>query len=199
MFYDIRRIMKGSSIRREQVFFCHQSMDIFAPCNVALPSTHGVTLRTPCRCWVSKSWPATRTASSRSWRSDSTVRSKLGPGLGLAFREPHPWLACPAWYRIGPKEPATNQQAKRLFMQFAVKCEGNHSRWRVGNGTTRWAATYKLQMESWSPNKRPKIHGWKGSKNGQVIIIRQTFRLIFGVSIGKIEFKSWFRGPCGRE
>ena len=81
MFYDIWRIMKGSSIRREQVPFCHRSMDIFAPFDVALPSSARCNAAAPCRCWVSKSWPATRTASSRSWRSDSTAQCKLGPGF----------------------------------------------------------------------------------------------------------------------
>lgn len=154
--------------------------------------------------------------SSRSWRSDSTVRSKsrshpCTPATPqrrrptrarsntpeketqnrIDFPRPASRLATGVVSQLG-EQTASNQQASP-FHPVAVKCKGNHSRWS-GEWHDQVGCYLRLQMESWSPNKRPKIHGWKGSKNGEVIIIMQinlqAYWVIFGVSIGKIEFKN---------
>ena len=114
--------------------FCHRSMDIFACMQCCLKTffrlTHGGNAAAKRHVAVGSAGhdhnsrtdrTATRNATSRSWRSDSTVRSKLGPGLGLTCREPHPGVATrrPVSYRA--KGTGSNQQAKRLF--HAICCE----------------------------------------------------------------------------
>lgn len=101
-------------------------------------------------------------------------------GLGAATRRCDPsWVEASDWLsetgiqacsRRGivsrASKPATNQQAKRLLMQFAVKREGNHSRWHVGNGTTRWAATCYKWSHGALINGRKYMDG-RGQKRGR--------------------------------
>lgn len=78
------RWIKGSKC------FCHQSMDIFAPFNVDLPSTHGVTLQSHVPVGSAGHEHNGRTGRRASWpvdpRNASTVQSKLGPGSLTAKR-----------------------------------------------------------------------------------------------------------------
>lgn len=134
-------------------------------------------------CWVSRS--------SRSWRSDSTVRSKsrshpCTPATPqrrrptrarsntpeketqnrIDFPRPASMACLPCVVSQSGEGTGSNQQAKRLFMQFAVKCEGNHSRWHVGNGTTRWAATCYKWSHGALINGRKYMDG-RGQKRGR--------------------------------